>query len=683
MALGRSQKTTPDVHVLSFPPELSAGEIRTELETILSSRFFSTAVGQSRFLRFVIEETIQGRASLLKEYSIGVEAFGRGESFDPRQDSIVRVEARKLRSRLAEYYQAEGRRDPVRIDLPKGAYIPVFTKSDPAEGPGSELKPVLVQPAPTDTGRRRRVVSGLGLLSALAAGTLFWTLSRIDRAAGSPRSLLILPFRSLEGGDLGEGISEQVTARLARLPGIRIISPEAARRVQSSAAGPQEAGKRLNVDAVLVGSVRRADRKVRVNAQLIRTGDGQVLWAEGGLQIESPDLLETERLLSAEIASRLHLPLSRRDRGAIARTPTSSAEAYELFVRGKLAMTGGGDNLRVAEQLFQKATTLDPGFAEAVAWLGLAQYGKFTKGFAGDEARKAALENARKALDIDPAVTAGRRALIAIFHSTGQAEEGLKEASILRKSDARDFDSLVAMSEAYLRAGMPDRAVPLFQQAHQLDPEAPTDLSMAAYHSGQYELGLRTDEANPMASQLFRMHNALALGRRELARTLALDIIQGGTTRPRGLRVALAGYVLQELGEAPLAERIWRERAPVFERGLAGIRNERERIGLGLIYASLGDKPRALDQVRLALETNPGDPWTLFFAAGIHAQLNDEQNALETLRHSVGRGFLALHYLDCHFERWPQGLYRFRNRPEFRAVREQLASKVARLRQLY
>src|SRR5207247_123549 len=191
----------------------------------------------------------------------------------------------------------------------------------------------------------------------------------------------------------------------------------------------------------------------------------------------------------------------------------------------------------------------------------------------------------------------------------------------LRKSGARDFDSLEAMAEAYLRAGMPDRAVPLYQQAQQLDPEAPTNLSMAAYHSGQYELGLRTDEANPRASELFKMHNALALGRRELARTLALDIIQGGMTRPRGLRVALAGYVLQERGGAPRAEPIWRERAPVFERGLAAIRNERERIGLGLIYASLRDKPRALEQVRLALETNPGDPWSLFYAADIQAQL--------------------------------------------------------------
>jgi len=164
---------------------------------------------------------------------------------------------------------------------------------------------------------------------------------------------------------------------------------------------------------------------------------------------------------------------------------------------------------------------------------------------------------------------------------------------------------------------------------------------------------------------------------------VALDIIQSGTQRGGLLVVVFAGYVLQELGEAPLAERIWRERAPVLERGLAGIRNERQRIGLGLIYAGLRDKPRALEQVRLALETNPGDPWSLFYAADIHAQLDDERKALETLRQAVDRGFLALHYLDNHLKHWPFGLYRFRNHPDFRAVRDQLASKVARLREQY
>jgi DNA-binding winged helix-turn-helix (wHTH) protein/TolB-like protein/Tfp pilus assembly protein PilF len=537
-------------------------------------------------------------------------------------------------------------------------------------------------PAP-GSGSRRRLLMALGLTALLL---LPW---RSGTDSGPVRSLLVLPLRSLDGGSsdgfLGEGISEQVTARLTPVAGLRLIASAAAHRVGDSGMSPQEAGQRLHVDAVLAGSVRRVDRKVRVNAQLIRTGDNQILWAEGGLEVEGRDLLETEKMLAASIATRLRGPLARPQRVAISHSPTSRAEAYELFVRGKLAQRSpAADRQQVAEKLFQQAIQLDPAFAEAYAWLALAQYGRFEHGDAGDESRVTGLRNARRALEIDPGVTAARRALINIFHSTGQAEEGLKEASILRHSGAADSDSLAAMATAYLRAGMPDRAVPLYQQALNLDSEDTVirrDLAFSAYFAGQHELGLRVMEGHPLQSGLIKMSNAHALGRRRLARSVALETIQGPTTPP-GI-VALCGLMLQELGEGELARRIWRKRALELEGTLGGIRNERNRIGLGRIYAGLGDKIRALEQLRLALQTNPGDPWSLFYASAIYAEVGDERGSLASLREAVDRGFLAIHYLDHHFEHWPNGLHRFRSQPEFREVRERLASKVAWLRARY
>jgi hypothetical protein len=122
---------------------------------------------------------------------------------------------------------------------------------------------------------------------------------------------------------------------------------------------PQEAGQRLHGDAVLAGSVRRVDRKVRVNAQLIRTADDQDLWAEGGLEFEGRDLLETEKMLASAIATRLRAPLSRQRRIAMLRSPTSSSEAYEHFVRGTLALrNSAADHSLVAEQLLQRAVHL-------------------------------------------------------------------------------------------------------------------------------------------------------------------------------------------------------------------------------------------------------------------------------------------------------------------------------------
>ena len=79
-----------------------------------------------RFLRFVVEETLAGRSGSLKEYSLGTEVFDRGEAFDPRMDPIVRVQARNLRNRLAQYYAGPGDEDTILIDLPKRTYVPVF-----------------------------------------------------------------------------------------------------------------------------------------------------------------------------------------------------------------------------------------------------------------------------------------------------------------------------------------------------------------------------------------------------------------------------------------------------------------------------------------------------------------------------------------------------------------------------
>src|SRR3954454_5641537 len=109
-----------------MPHVISAESIRVELEKILASHIFSRADRPSRFLRFVVEHAVGNAGSPLKEYAIGLGVLERGESFDPRLDPIVRVEAGRLRSRLLEYYKTEGLDDAVVIELPKGGYVPVF-----------------------------------------------------------------------------------------------------------------------------------------------------------------------------------------------------------------------------------------------------------------------------------------------------------------------------------------------------------------------------------------------------------------------------------------------------------------------------------------------------------------------------------------------------------------------------
>lgn len=97
-----------------------------QLDRVLASATFRGAERSSTPLRFLVEETVDGRAERLKEYTLGAEGLKRGDSFDPRTDPIVRAEASRLRSRLERYYATDGSTDPIVIVLPKGSYVPQF-----------------------------------------------------------------------------------------------------------------------------------------------------------------------------------------------------------------------------------------------------------------------------------------------------------------------------------------------------------------------------------------------------------------------------------------------------------------------------------------------------------------------------------------------------------------------------
>src|SRR5450756_2896114 len=96
--------------------------VRQELGRVLLSKTFRQVNRLPRFLTFIVEETLAGRGDLLKEYPVGVEVFGKDSDFDPRMDPIVRVQARRLRMRLASYYLQEGQFNDLIIELPKGGY---------------------------------------------------------------------------------------------------------------------------------------------------------------------------------------------------------------------------------------------------------------------------------------------------------------------------------------------------------------------------------------------------------------------------------------------------------------------------------------------------------------------------------------------------------------------------------
>ena len=142
------------------PASVPVDAVRAQLARILASADFAKSDRMSRFLSFVVEQALTGQADRLKGYTIGIEVFDRPSDFDPQSDPIVRVEAGRLRDRLSRYYAKEGAQDPLRIDIPKGAYAPRFETVAKAEASQTPLT------APAGPATRRLAA----ILSADAAG---------------------------------------------------------------------------------------------------------------------------------------------------------------------------------------------------------------------------------------------------------------------------------------------------------------------------------------------------------------------------------------------------------------------------------------------------------------------------------------------------------------------------------
>lgn len=117
------------------PGQPSESEVRSALGPILAAEQFAKSPRLQRFLSYVVEKALAGQAHEIKEYNVGVEVYGRDPSFDPRTDTIVRVEARRLRQQLAAYYASEGKDERVRVEIPRGGYAPRFVVRESVPAP--------------------------------------------------------------------------------------------------------------------------------------------------------------------------------------------------------------------------------------------------------------------------------------------------------------------------------------------------------------------------------------------------------------------------------------------------------------------------------------------------------------------------------------------------------------------
>ncbi len=202
------------------PSEIQPEVVRNHLQRVLASPGFARNERMSRFLRFIVEQQLDGRQNELKESFIGIEVFGRKPGFDPQQDSTVRSEAARLRARLAEYYGGAGKGDTLVIELPKGGDIPQV-------GQPAALQ-ATAAPQTTNEERKPRPRPWLiAVLAGLAVGLAavgWWHLQN----GRDPISIAVLPLDNLSRNPaddyFADGITNEIIRNLSIIEGMAVRS---------------------------------------------------------------------------------------------------------------------------------------------------------------------------------------------------------------------------------------------------------------------------------------------------------------------------------------------------------------------------------------------------------------------------------------------------------------------------
>lgn len=308
----------------------SAEKAASQLNRILASKAFRQADRLKRFLGFIVEETIAGRGERLKEFVVGVEVFGKDDSFDPRNDPIVRVQARRLRSQLTRYYREEGQEDDLAIELPKGGYAPIFRPLKVAHAKRS-ITPVLV----------------------------------------SRNTVLVLPYADhSSAGDqeyFCQGITQEIIHSLTGVEGIRLVAWSGS--VAADHLDIREIAERFNAAMIVSGAVRKADDDVRITTNLIDAQSGCYMWS-GAIERKMENIFALQQEVAHAVAAQLKIELLEGLEAKGQRHPAVNLAAHNLYVQGRYHLNQRTEEgLRKAVEFFERAAVEDTQYAPAYSGL--------------------------------------------------------------------------------------------------------------------------------------------------------------------------------------------------------------------------------------------------------------------------------------------------------------------------
>jgi TolB-like protein/Tfp pilus assembly protein PilF len=454
-------------HTTQPPSAATDDQVRQQLRRILASKVFRPVDRLQRFLAFIVEEMMAGRGDKLKEFLIGVEVFGKEDSFDPRMDPLVRVQARRLRTRLARYYREEGQNDEIVIDLPKGGYEPLFQRRDVS-------------------GQKRSISAALASRNTIL-------IQGFDDDS---------PNRDLQY--FCNGLKQEIIQTLSKLDGLRVAA--------ATSIGESEES-RLSVAMVLNGSVRKSRDTLRITANLIDSVSNCYLWSES-IDRNLEDIFGLQEEVARHIQQKLLAEANGAPSTRSGKRPTENLAAYNLYLQGRYHLNQRTEQgLSKAAEFFEKAIAEDHEHAPSYSGLAdsyglLAHYGVLSPA----EICTKAASNAAWAVLLDDESAEAHTSLAHVRATQDWDWQGAE----------REFQRAIKLNQRYATAhhwyaasclvplGRLDEALEELLIAHAIDPVSSIisrDIAVAHYYRREFDLALEqcdhTIEQNPHFSAAY------------------------------------------------------------------------------------------------------------------------------------------------------------------------------------
>ena len=389
--------------------EVTGQSVAAQLERLCGSATFRNSSRLCRFLRYTVESAMRGEGETLKEYVIGTDVYDRRHPYHPSQDSIVRTEAKRLRNKLKEYYETEGKEDEVLIYYRSGNYQPIFRKSergsDTINTPAQKMASPLNEESPGVT-------------------------------------IAVLPFRhqeeDTEAAAIAAGITDDLIFLITSTDGCRVIASQSVALVRSRTSDVSLLSSVLNVDQVITGSVRKDATHVRVSVTGVHPS-GLETWSERfDFTTNKNDLMVLEEQTASAIMARIG-PQESVLRNMEARVPTICLSTFPEILSAEAAMDQGTSaSLRSAIFKFRNLAIRQPQSARIQCGLTRCYYSLALLGerLTPEEFQEAKIAAAR-ALHLDPKMGEAHAAMGCahlLEHDGERAEEAFRHALALRAS---------------------------------------------------------------------------------------------------------------------------------------------------------------------------------------------------------------------------------------------------------